>query len=74
MDLTPELDVDLGVDVEAQQRDEEGAVHDWRAERLVQLGISAIVAHAVASFVDWHELERLIDRGCAPELALEIVR
>jgi hypothetical protein len=72
--VTPELSVDFDVDVEIEQSDEEAAVHEWRAERLVQLGISAIVAQAVASFVDWHDLARLIDRGCPPELALEIVR
>jgi hypothetical protein len=74
MDLTPELDVDLVADTGTEQRDEEAVVYEWRAERLVQLGISAIVAQAVASYVDWHELERLIDRGCPPELALEILR
>jgi predicted component of type VI protein secretion system len=50
------------------------AAHDWRAEQLERLGISRIVAQAVASFVDWHELARLIERGCSPALALEIVR
>jgi hypothetical protein len=74
MDLTPELDVGLDVDVDIEYSDEETAVHEWRAERLVQLGISAIVAQAVASFIDWHELACLVDRGCSPELALEIVR
>jgi predicted component of type VI protein secretion system len=50
------------------------AAHDWRAEQLERLGISRIVAQAVASFVDWHELARLIERARSPGLALEIVR
>jgi hypothetical protein len=74
MERTPELNVGLGVDVDIDRSDEEAAVNEWRAERLVQLGISAIVAQAVAGFVDWHDLARLVDRGCSPELALEIVR
>jgi hypothetical protein len=54
--------------------DDEVLVREWRAEQLQRLGISAIVAEAVASFVDWRELARLIERGCSPALALEIVR
>jgi len=33
-----------------------------------------VIASAVASVVDWHEIARLVERGCSPELALEIVR
>jgi hypothetical protein len=33
-----------------------------------------MIASAVASVVDWHEIARLVERGCPPELALEIVR
>jgi hypothetical protein len=43
-------------------------------ERLSGLGLSNLVASAVAPFVDWHEIARLVERGCSPELALEIVR
>jgi 16S rRNA G527 N7-methylase RsmG len=60
--------------VQNELSDEDVAIHEWRAERLAHLGISTIVAQAVASFVDWHEVARLVERGCAPELALEIVR
>ena len=49
-------------------------VHAWRAEQLERLGLARIVAEAVAELVDWHELARLIDLGCPPGLALEIVR
>jgi len=31
-------------------------------------------ADAFAGLVDWHTIADLIERGCAPELALEIVR
>ena len=54
--------------------DESALIHEWRAERFTKLGLSTIIAHAVAGLVDWHEFARLIERGCSPELALEIVR
>ena len=54
--------------------DEDVLIHEWRAERLAQLGLSTIIAQAAAGLFDWHEFARLIKRGCSPELALEIVR
>jgi hypothetical protein len=33
-----------------------------------------VIASAVATFIDWHEIAGLVERGCSPELALEIVR
>ena len=57
-----------------QPSPDEVLVHEWRAEQLERLGITRLVAEAVARFVDWHELARLIERGCPPALALEIVR
>jgi hypothetical protein len=33
-----------------------------------------VLAHTFADLVDWHALAALIERGCSPELALEIVR
>ena len=33
-----------------------------------------MVADAVANFVDWHEVAGLVEKGCPPELALEIAR
>ena len=71
--MTPEIEIDIELEVELEDR-EEALVHEWRAEQLAKLGISRIVAQAVAGLVDWHDLARLIDRGCSPELALEIVR
>jgi hypothetical protein len=52
---------------------EEALVHEWRAEQLARLGISTDMANAVATFVDWHEVARLVALGCAPDIALEIV-
>jgi hypothetical protein len=49
-------------------------VHQWRAEQIERLGITRLVAEAAAELVDWHELARLVHRGCTPALALEIVR
>lgn len=62
------------VEVENEESDEDWRVYEWRVERLAGLGLSDVVASAVASFVDWHEIARLVERGCSPELALEIVR
>jgi hypothetical protein len=59
---------------EAIDRDEL-LVHDWRVRQLKRLGIPEHLAHgAAASHVDWHEIARLVQRGCPPLLALSIVR
>ena len=60
--------------VEIDGSDEDERVYAWRVERLTGLGLSKVVAAAVAPLVDWHEIARLVERGCSPELALEIVR
>ena len=49
-------------------------VHEWRTEQLWRLGIPRAVAEAFADLVDWHALAELIEHGCSPVLALEIVR
>ena len=54
--------------------DEDARVYAWRVERLSGLGLSNLVASAVAPLVDWHEIACLVERGCSPELALAIVR
>jgi hypothetical protein len=54
--------------------DEELLVHEWRAEQLQRLGLHRVLAEAFADLVDWHVLAELVARGCAPELALDIVR
>jgi hypothetical protein len=66
--------MDQVVDIEAEENQEEQLVNAWRAEQLVKLGLSNFIANAVATFVDWHEVARLVEHGCPPELALEIVR
>ena len=59
--------------VESDGFDEDARVYAWREEQLAGLGLTNLVAAAVAPFVDWHEMARLVERGCSPELALEIV-
>src|SRR3954470_20008848 len=64
--------VDELAEVEVEESEEEARVYTWRVEQLSDLGLSQMVASAVASFVDWHEIARLVEHGCPPELALEI--
>ena len=68
------VEVDELESVELPASDEHERVYAWRVERLSDLGLSNIVASAVAPLVDWHEIAGLVERGCSPELALEIVR
>lgn len=74
MEELESVEVDELDGVEIQESDEDARVYAWRVERLSGLGLSNLVASAVAPFVDWHEIARLVERGCSPELALEIVR
>jgi hypothetical protein len=60
--------------IESATENEETRVYAWRVEQLARLGLSTVIADAVASFVDWHEVARLVEKGCPPELALEIAR
>jgi hypothetical protein len=53
---------------------EEVAVHAWCAEQLRRLGLSCVLAEKFADLVDWHEVARLLARGCTPDVALEIAR
>jgi hypothetical protein len=53
---------------------EERALTAWQTEQLEQLGFSRTLAEACAGLVDWHQIADLVKRGCAPHLALEIVR
>ena len=54
--------------------DEEVLVQAWRTEQLRRLGLPRMVAETFAGLVDWHAVAELVERGCSPELALEIVR
>jgi hypothetical protein len=52
---------------------EELLVHDWRVDRLSRLGVPRSLAEAYADRLDWHQVARLVQRGCPPRLALRIV-
>jgi hypothetical protein len=65
MAVTPTEDV---------RRREDLVVREWRAQQLQRLGLSRLLAQLFATRVDWHEIAELVERGCSPELALEIVR
>ena len=49
-------------------------IHDWQVEQLCRLGMPRGLAETYAGRVDWHDIAGLVERGCSPELALEIVR
>ena len=55
-------------------KDEELLVHNWRVARLAQFGIPESLAEVYADHIDWHQVARLVQRGCPPRLALRIVR
>jgi hypothetical protein len=50
-----------------------GAVHTWRVSQLVRLGLAWPVAEGVADRIDWHDVARLVQRGCPAALAVTIV-
>jgi hypothetical protein len=50
------------------------AVHAWRVNQLTRLGLSQAAAEAVADKVDWHEVARLVQRGCPAALAVSIIQ
>ena len=52
----------------------EPRVHEWRAAQLRRLGITDTLADIYADHVDWHQIARLVRRGCPPRLALRIPR
>jgi hypothetical protein len=47
-------------------------VHKWRAAQLRRLGIPGPLAEAYAERLDWHQVAKLVQRGCPPRLALRI--
>ena len=65
---------EIDSDSECARESEETRVYAWRVEQLAKLGLSTLIADAAASFVDWHEVARLVQKGCPPDLALEIAR
>ena len=68
------VETERQTEIEPEESGEDARVYAWRVEQLLGLGFSYVIASAVATFIDWHEIARLVERGCSPELALEIVR
>lgn len=62
------------IDIEVENESEEVRVYAWKVEQLGKLGLSTVIADAVANLVDWHDVARLVQKGCPPDLALEITR
>jgi hypothetical protein len=62
------------IDFEIEKESEQVRVYAWRVEQLGNLGISPVIADAVANVVDWHQVAYLVQKGCPPELALDIAR
>jgi hypothetical protein len=54
---------------------EQERIERWRAERLERAGYDARAASELASRhdVDLHQAIRLIEKGCSPEVALQIL-
>jgi hypothetical protein len=52
----------------------ESRVHAWRAAQLRRLGVPEVLAEIYADRIDWHQIARLVQRGCPPRLALRILR
>ena len=50
------------------------SVHAWRVSQLKRLGIPEALAEIYAGRIDWHQIARLVRRGCPLWLALRIVR
>jgi hypothetical protein len=51
---------------------EQRLVHDWRVSQLTRLGIPGSLAEIYADRIDWHQIARLVQRGCSARLALRI--
>jgi hypothetical protein len=41
--------------------------------RLTRLGVPGSLAEVYADRLDWHQVARLVQRGCPPQLALCII-
>jgi hypothetical protein len=60
--------------IDQERSGERQLVHEWQADQLRQLGLSWALAFTFAPLVDWHEVAGLVERGCPPLVAVEIVR
>ena len=47
-------------------------VHNWRVAQLTRLGVPGPLAEVHADHVDWHQIARLVQRGCPARLAIRI--
>jgi hypothetical protein len=61
------------IDHEVIEHGEQSLVHNWRVSQLARLGIPQLLAEIYADRLDWHQIARLVRRGCPPLLALRIV-
>jgi intergrase/recombinase len=52
---------------------EAAAVRAWRVTRLIDLGLPLPTADAIAGRVDWHDVAKLVARGCPVMLAVAIL-
>jgi hypothetical protein len=52
---------------------DESPVRNWRVSQLERLGVPGPLAEIYADRIDWHQIARLVRRGCPPGLALRIV-
>jgi hypothetical protein len=61
--------------LEVQEQDERGKVESWRLHVLIEAGYPLPLAERVAqSGADLHEAVELVgQRGCAPEIAAQIL-
>lgn len=54
--------------------DEVLRVENYKIKQFLRMGFSITEAYdAVTSNVDWHDVEDLIDKGCDPAIAVEIL-
>jgi hypothetical protein len=63
------------VRTELRSRADRDKIASWRGDQLRRSGFSGLLAARVASddAYDLHQLIELVERGCAPELAVRIV-
>ena len=52
---------------------DQSSVHHWRVSQLTRLGLPGPLAEIYADRIDWHQIARLVQRGCPLRLALRIV-
>ena len=50
------------------------SAHCWRVSRLRSLGMPGALAEIYADRLDFHQIARLVQRGCPLLLAIRIVR